>query len=45
MEKELAGAMVWSLNNDDYKGVCGKGFNFPLIRTINSVFYGNSNIN
>lgn len=37
--KQLAGAMVWAIDNDDFKGVCGQ--NFPLLRTIANVTIGN----
>lgn len=40
MEKKLAGAMVWSLDTDDFQGDCAedsleKYNNFPLMRSIN----------
>lgn len=44
MQQGLAGAMVWSIDTDDFHGDCSKAEstndkrfndNFPLIRTIN----------
>lgn len=29
----LAGAMIWSLETDDYRGLCGE--TYPLLKTIN----------
>lgn len=29
----LGGAMIWSLDLDDYRNVCGQG-NYPLLGTI-----------
>ncbi|XP_011310399.1 acidic mammalian chitinase [Fopius arisanus] len=34
----LAGAMVWSIETDDFKGICGH--KYPLLKTINSVLRG-----
>ncbi|XP_039481102.1 acidic mammalian chitinase [Drosophila santomea] len=33
LSKGLAGAMIWSLETDDYRGLCGQSY--PLLRTIN----------
>ncbi|CAG0923036.1 unnamed protein product [Notodromas monacha] len=35
MRLGLGGAMVWSVNSDDLKGICGKG-QHPLLTAINS---------
>lgn len=37
--KQLAGVMVWAIDNDDFKGVCGQ--NYPLLRTIANEIIGN----
>lgn len=33
LSKGLAGAMIWSLETDDYRGQCGE--TYPLLKTIN----------
>lgn len=33
MSEKLAGAMVWSVETDDFRGICGKGVN-PLLNTV-----------
>lgn len=52
VRKKLAGAMVWSIDTDDFLGECSKGpnsndrrfnQNFPLMRTINEVLAKQSN--
>ncbi|XP_063982354.1 chitinase-like protein 3 [Diachasmimorpha longicaudata] len=37
-ELGLAGAMVWSVESDDFRGVCGEPY--PLLKTINAVLRG-----
>jgi len=34
-EKKLGGVMVWSIETDDFKGLCG-GENFPLLKALNN---------
>ena len=34
-EKELGGVMVWSIETDDFKGLCG-GEKFPMMRALNN---------
>lgn len=36
-EKEYGGVMVFSLNSDDYNGVCDGRQTFPLTRRIKNV--------
>lgn len=34
-QKNLGGAMIWTLENDDFKGSCGQG-NYPLLKAVNN---------
>nr|CAD7443848.1 unnamed protein product [Timema bartmani] len=39
-EKNLGGAMIWSVETDDFRGICGD--KYPLLNAINSVLNGQS---
>jgi len=39
-EKKLGGVMVWSIETDDFKGLCS-GVKFPLLRTLNNALIVN----
>lgn len=39
----LAGARIWSLDQDDYKGDCSYGCSFPLVHVVNDII-GNSDV-
>ncbi|XP_044021360.1 chitinase-3-like protein 1 [Aphidius gifuensis] len=39
IELDLGGAMVWSLETDDFRGKCGK--KYPLLNTLHEVLSGN----
>nr|CAD7429082.1 unnamed protein product [Timema monikensis] len=38
--KNLGGAMIWSVETDDFRGICGD--KYPLLNAINSVLNGQS---
>ncbi|KAJ8871793.1 hypothetical protein PR048_028133 [Dryococelus australis] len=42
MNRSLAGGMIWSLETDDFLGLC-HGYRFPLLSAINKVLNGGGN--
>lgn len=42
-EKDLGGAMFWSLDSDDYSNACGSG-RYPLISTVSSIVIGSNSV-
>lgn len=43
VEQQLGGAMVWSIETDDFHGICQQG-KYPLLNTINRVLNGGGDI-
>ena len=41
-EKKLGGVMVWSIETDDFKGLCG-GEKFPMMRALNNALARRTN--
>ncbi|XP_050409461.1 chitinase-like protein 4 [Patella vulgata] len=35
-QKDLGGAMLWSVETDDFKGTCGEGL-YPLLKRVNGI--------